>query len=443
MRLPAILAVLAFLLQGSVAQAQKVSETTAVAPPPPAQEQPAAETAVPDQPAAAPAGKSAPAGSPFAFGATVGSEIIDGKSYMCIGLQPEIVLGKFGAGLDVTLRLDSSFHPYEPDWDNWRDIITKINYIRWGQKRDKLFFKIGLLDEVYLGHGSLFYRYSNKLFLPQVRRIGAQFDADFKSFGWELFDDDVIDNRIFGGRIYTRPFHDSKLFFLKKIAFGVSGAADIDLPKSSVSPYVVLAGADIDVPVFQIPEILEFILYTDFVKNFHFAGASGTGIIPGFMLELFKFRFDGEYHIYQAGFSGPYFDAFYDLERGTKLAALEAQTNTKEGWTIRMGRSIAGWVAFQFDFGADRGDNPAMHFEVNMLKKLMDKIQAGLFYDKRNIESFRDTFNVNDIDAMLGASAVYAISQNVDLQLRYERAFIPGPPPKSVVNFGLETKIHF
>jgi hypothetical protein len=108
-----------------------------------------------------------------------------------------------------------------------------------------------------------------------------------------------------------------------------------------------------------------------------------------------------------------------------------------------MGRSIAGWVAFQFDFGADRGDNPAMHFEVNMLKKLMDKIQAGLFYDKRNIESFRDTFNVNDIDAMLGASAVYAISQNVDLQLRYERAFIPGPPPKSVVNFGLETKIHF
>ncbi len=121
-----------------------------------------------------------PGVSPFNFYMGIGSEIIDDVTYSSIALQPELAFGKFGLGLDVIIRFDAHFKIYKPDWDSANDIIAKVNYIRWDKKGTPFFVKIGLLNDVYLGHGSIFYRYSNKLFLPAVRRIGVQFDLDLK-----------------------------------------------------------------------------------------------------------------------------------------------------------------------------------------------------------------------------------------------------------------------
>lgn len=415
------------------AQTEQPPSPDPEAEPPKASAEPEAER-LPQPPSVPPA---------FSFGATVGTEIIDGVSYMALGLQPELVLGKFGVGLDVTLRLDSSFRPYRPDWDHWTDIVAKINYLRWGRKRDPLFVKVGLLDEVYLGHGSLFYRYSNKVFLPAVRRIGLQFDVDLKAVGWELFADDILDLRILGGRFYARPFHASRMFLLNRLAFGLSGAADIRLPASAPAREVVLAGADVELPVLELPGILELLLFTDVVKNFHFPGLEGTGLIPGFTLGLFGFQFEGEYRFYQPRFGGPYFDAFYDLERETKLAAVAALTNRREGWSVRMAREIFGWVAFRFDLSGERGRNPGLHFEAALLRKVLDKVQATVSYDKRDIDSFADAFRADDIDSRLAVSVAYAVSPAVELRARYERAFKPGPPAEPVVNVAVETGLKF
>lgn len=417
--------------------------------------------AVPAEPAAAEPAQSAPAekgeegdkssapvGNPFNFNLGIGSETIDGVPYVSIAMQPDLALGKFGIGLDVTLRINDSFDGlYEPDWDSWKDIVSKINYIRWDKKGAPVFIKVGLLDDVYLGHGSIFYRYSNKVFLPEVRRIGLQFDLDLKKFGWELFDDDVIDNRIFGGRIYTRPFSDSKVFFLNKLALGISGAADIKLDTlTSPSKTVALAGADIDLPLIKAGEFFTFILYTDFVKNFHFTGMKGSGLTPGFMLTLFGFDFKGEYHIYQQNFDGPYFNAFYDIERNFKLSALTMRTQTAEGWTIKMAKDFMGVVSVGFDMGANRDENPDMHFEVVMQKKIMDKIRFSLYYDKTDIPSVSDAIKIQALNAKMTALVDYAISPNVDLLFTYQKSFVPidvAPFIKTVNNSSIQTKIHF
>ncbi|GEM_PF-2398562 len=388
--------------------------------------------------------------NPFNFNLGIGQEIIDGVPYISIAMQPDLALGKFGIGLDVTLRINDSFSGlYKPDWDEWQDIVSKINYIRWDKKGAPLFIKLGLLDDVYLGHGSIFYRYSNKVFLPSVRRIGAQFDLDLKKFGWELFDDDIIDNRIFGGRLYFRPFSESKIFFLNKLALGVTGAADIDLdPVFSPEKKVVLAGADLDIPLVKAGEFFTLILYTDVVKNFHFNQKDeGLGITPGFLFTLFGFNFIGEYHIYKPHFDGAYFNAFYDIERNFKLVNLESRTQSAEGWSIKMAKSILGLVSVGFDMGANRDENPDMHFEVVMLKKIMDKIKFSMYYDKMNIPDVQDAFRIMALNAKMTTSVDYSLSPNVDLLFVYQKSFVvdlTAPTGvRTVNNSSIQTKIHF
>ena len=394
--------------------------------------------------------KPEPGIKPFNFYLGIGSEIIGDNTYTRIGLQPELELGRFGLGLDVIIRFDSHFKIFKPDWDSWNDAVAKINYLRWNKKGALFFIKIGLLNDVYLGHGSIFYRYSNKLFLPTVRRIGVQFDLDLKAAGWELFDDDVIDNRIFGGRLFFRPFYKSQIFFLNKMAFGFTAAADVKLnTMTSPAKDVTIIGGDIDIPVFSFKDLFEFILFTDYVKNLHFKGVTdGTGITPGFILNLLGFRFIGEYHIYQPHFDGPYFNAFYDVERNEKLTNLEKKTKKTEGGAVKMAKEFFNWVFIGFEIGADKGENPDMHLETGLKQKLFNKLQASVYYDKTDIESFDDAVTAQALNAKLTLNLNYSISKNTELIVAYQKTFIERETESEKViepeeNISIQTRIGF
>lgn len=399
-----------------------------------------------DQQSADQATKSKAKTSPFGLDLGIGSETINGTNYTSIALQPDLAFGKFGVGLDLLLRLNGKFQLYGPDWDDWTDIVGKINYIRWDKKGAPLFIKLGLLDNVYLGHGSIFYRYSNKLLLPSVRRIGAQFDLDLKVFGWELFDDDIINNRIFGGRLYFRPFANKNIFFLNKWAIGISAGADIALDKTlSPTNSVTIVGADIDIPIFNVPNVFQLLLYTDAVKNLYFTDTmDGTGLIPGFMFNILGFQFFGEYHIYNPKFDGPYFDVFYDINRNTKLAALSTLTNKRVGWSIKMAKSFAQLVSVGFNMGGVKDYNPNMHFEINLQKKIMDKIKGSIYYDKIDIPTFQNVFKIEDINSKFTALVFYSLSKNIDLIIKYQKSFQINNLGviESTANYGIETKLH-
>jgi hypothetical protein len=385
---------------------------------------------------------------PFNFGLGIASESINGVPYLSIALQPDLSLGKFGIGLDVTFRFDQNFNLYPPDWDPkqiGRVILSKINYIRWDKKGAPFFAKIGLLDNVYLGHGTLFYRYSNKLFLPDARRTGLQFDLDLKSFGWELFDDDILDNRIFGGRLYVRPFNKSGIFFLNKLAVGLSGAADIKLDKLTSNPWeVYLAGVDLDLPVFKLGEIFSLLLYCDWVKNFNFV--KGSGLTPGAFLTLFGFEFRGEYHMYEANFDGVYFGPFYDMERNIKLAALANISKPAEGWSIKMAKQFAKILGVGFDIGANRGENPDMHFEIGIKEKIANKVRGAIAYDHKDINTFGDAFNFASVNSILSASIEYYPADTVMIQLMLKKTFQLNPDGvtySSHLDTSVETQLTF
>ena len=112
-----------------------------------------------------------------AFGAVT----IDGKIWNQIALRPTLPFGKLSVAFDMVLYIDQDGNIHDDDWDFSsgekvkNTIIDKIYYIRYGNRWDKNYFKIGALDNVTMGYGILLNRYTNTLLYPQVRKVGMEF----------------------------------------------------------------------------------------------------------------------------------------------------------------------------------------------------------------------------------------------------------------------------
>lgn len=118
------------------------------------------------------------AGGGEAWGATmgIGAVTMDGQTWTQIALRPDIPIGKLGIALDLTLYFDEDGDIRKEDWNEPKDLIDKIYYIRWGHKGDPVYLKAGALDDVTLGYGMLVRHYSNAVQYPAVRRLGGEFD---------------------------------------------------------------------------------------------------------------------------------------------------------------------------------------------------------------------------------------------------------------------------
>ena len=112
-----------------------------------------------------------------AFGTTT----IDGKQWQRLAFQPEIPLGKLGIALDIELFLNDQGEISSRGWrfgsgeEIAETIYRKIYYIRWGQPRDPVYWRVGALDNVTLGYGFLMNGYRNTLDYPGVKNLGMEF----------------------------------------------------------------------------------------------------------------------------------------------------------------------------------------------------------------------------------------------------------------------------
>tara|TARA_B100000614_G_C14562973_1_gene497846 strand:- start:1888 stop:3447 length:1560 start_codon:yes stop_codon:yes gene_type:complete len=109
-----------------------------------------------------------------------GTVSIDGQTYNQISMRPEFNFGNWGAGFDFYLYIDGNGNIYDDSWNfsspnkSYQTLIDKLKYIRYGYPGDKLYFKVGSLSNVNLGHGILVEQYSNMMKYPEIRRVGFQ-----------------------------------------------------------------------------------------------------------------------------------------------------------------------------------------------------------------------------------------------------------------------------
>lgn len=311
-------------------------------------------------------------GAPFAFqgGIELGSDVlptgpddIDGnptnEAWTRLGFLPDISFGKFGIGLDLSIRFklypepDQAMEIYPGDWvpdyhDNGKTFLDvylpKILYVRYGLKgEDPLFVKLGSIDDLTLGNGFIVGEYSNMRFMPEQRIFGLDFGIDGKLFdlpyvGFEALTGNLAQFDVIGGRLFARPLIGTEIPIVKNMQVGFTAAIDrepdlYDETLADADPIAVY-GADVTVPIIG-GKTFPLAAFADlaFEPNGTVGGMLGAG---GRIIGIFTYG--AQLRVLQDGFIPVYFDANYDLYRSKKYAYMQDDSQTD-------GSAFVGWYA--------------------------------------------------------------------------------------------------
>jgi hypothetical protein len=316
--------------------------------------------------------------SPFGFGFELGlgtetlpidptapADVTNQATYQKLALKPDISFGKFGIGLDVTLHFNikpgqngSNIEIYEPDWipekagkTFFELYLPKIAYVRYGQKGETLFVKLGSFDDGTLGNGFIMGNYSNTRFLPETRIFGAALDIDGQLFdfpyvGIETFAGNLAKFDVFGTRLYVRPLAGTELALLRNLQVGVTVAADSDplryasdTFKSSIgsADMVTITGLDTKLPVLNSP-VVSMAVFADmaFEPKGRWGSMAGVG---GKLVNMVLYG--AQLRLLGPDFIPTYFDGSYDLFRHRKYEALQQDSGSAyAGWLANLGLSL-------------------------------------------------------------------------------------------------------
>jgi hypothetical protein len=200
------------------------------------------------------------------LGMEIGTVTIDDQTWAKAIIQPRFTLGKLKVALYLpVIYQQDMLDPetwYRPDGnDEWsfgtdqsgweaivgdaiNDLFLKIRYVQYGDNRDPFFFKLGNLDNITLGHGSIMRMYANDADFPSVRKVGLDLGLNKKKGGLQLMIDDAGNPQIFGLRGYVRP--------IGKLGLGLSAVTDIDPQREAGDDLMFLnGGADLDLPIIE------------------------------------------------------------------------------------------------------------------------------------------------------------------------------------------------
>jgi len=165
---------------------------------------------------------------PFNMGGGVGSVLLGDETYTQIRLLPELTFGKFGLGLDIDLMIDSNGDIRKEDWDSFEDYVNKVYYLRYGNRGDSFYGRLGGFKSYTLGHGLVMKDYSNMLRYPEYKQIGIQLGGKLPVAGMtaEVFTSNAVKNDILGGRLTIQPLSSTSIPLLNKLTFGGTVAHD-------------------------------------------------------------------------------------------------------------------------------------------------------------------------------------------------------------------------
>jgi len=174
-----------------------------------------------------------------AFNAGFGLTNIDGQNYIGFRIQPELVLGKLGVGIDAPLLFSLDDGKIRLDeYKGGVGLLRMFRYVRWGvKKQDPVYLRAGDLTGEYLGYGLLINNYTNATSFEK-RKVGLAWDILIKDMvGIEgLYSDFNAESfNLFGIRPYVRPLANSGIPILKTMEVGVSYVTDRDATKMNIT----------------------------------------------------------------------------------------------------------------------------------------------------------------------------------------------------------------
>ena len=186
------------------------------------------------------------------LGADIGTTTIEGNTYSKLVLSPVIDTDRFRMAFYLPIIYIDLFNSgtwYKPrgnnewsfgtDQSGWQDVISdiwidlwlKVRYVEYGDAEwDPLYFKLGNLNTMSLGHGALVYQFANDYDFPAIRRIGFNMGYE-NTVGFEVMVDDLSRPNLMGLRFSVSPFKSYRAFEM-----GLSGVVDIKPAGEAADP---------------------------------------------------------------------------------------------------------------------------------------------------------------------------------------------------------------
>jgi len=284
-------------------------------------------------------------------------------SWNVLGFQPDLAIGNFGIGLDLTLRFqimpdqNTPFAVYLGDWlpnyeENGRNILDiylpKIQFVRYGYQGDPLYVKLGSIEDLTLGTGFMMGNYANTRFLPEQRLFGASFrlDGSLFNFPWvgiEALTGNLARLDVIGARLFARPLISLELPIIKNVQIGGSFITDRDPALyrpdivTTLDP-IFIYSADVMLPILG-GDLFPLAAFTEVA----FEPNGSTGFMVGAGGRLVKFiTYGAQLRLLQAGFMPNYFDPNYDLYRAEKALVMQAAISGEDSaaWFASLGTSL-------------------------------------------------------------------------------------------------------
>jgi hypothetical protein len=259
----------------------------------------------------------------------IGATFIDGEAYYLINILPEVAFGQLGIGLDLNLRINSKGKLRPGDYSKFEDYLRIVRYVRWAQKGDPFYIRVGLLDYSLIGHGSIVYNYRNSASYD-MRRTGIELDLNFDAYGFESMYSDLSNKGLLGLRGYLKPLkftRYSKIPVINNFEVGITYARDLNTSANITSSHNLLNpvytnggglsvyGFDFGLPILSFA-ILKSSLYYDFAQIANYGHGSTAGINMNFSgFGLLNIRAKYELRFNGAQYLPSYFNALYEHDR--------------------------------------------------------------------------------------------------------------------------------
>jgi hypothetical protein len=355
----------------------------------------------------------------------IGLTWIDGKPFYAVHFRPEIAFANFGVGLDLNLEFDPEGKLRKENFNEFSDYLSIIRYIRYGQKHDDIYARLGALDYATLGHGSIMYMYNNSPSYD-TRKVGLEFDLDFNKFGFESVYGNFGQAGVAGLRGYIRPLkwgEETEIPIISNLEIGATFASDFnkyagvingsyekqknEFKISNDKGVMKIFGFDIGLPI-GLSSIVTLTPYFDYAKIVDF----GSGTSAGLMLDLngmglltarakLERRWNGENYL------PSYFNSMYELQRFTldtnsgaftsKVSGLNSLKDVGNGFygelLIRILNTFDVIGSYQrLDKDPKSG---LLHLAADISPKDGSYVVRG-GYDKVNIQDEKDLFTLDD-----------------------------------------------
>ncbi|HOJ38061.1 MAG TPA: hypothetical protein PLI27_02940 [Ignavibacteriales bacterium] len=348
---------------------------------------------------------------------------IDGKPYYQVTINPELSFSKVGIGLDLRLEFNNDGIRKE-NFNETSDYISIIRYFRYGYKGDPFYIRLGALDFVNLGNGTIISNYSNR---PSIdsRKIGMELAFDTDEFGAEMLYGNFGMAGLAGLRAYIRPLKFTPMAEVPVLGnLEIGGSYVIDMDKRADFDSTVTVGNqtttygektlsafgfDITLPIVK-SSMVNLKAYYDFVKILNYGNGSALGAkLDITATDAFIFGTKFEYRINGDKYLPGYFNSFYEIERynsyniGNKTFG-KARTldniKGKNGYFGELYASLAKVITARGSYERIPDIPKSGILHIDATANLGESYAARAGYDKINIDGEAAIFKTDENTVM-------------------------------------------